>query len=77
MVEKTCKFCGKKFEAKRVTAEFCSDNHRVQWNNAKKPKPPKANSLSAFLKSGETGAPKEPQSLSYQEQLLRKKLGLK
>lgn len=37
MVEKTCKFCGVKFEAKRVTAEFCSDNHRVQWNKKKLP----------------------------------------
>ena len=34
-MEKNCKFCTKKFEAKRSTADFCSTNCRVKWNNKK------------------------------------------
>lgn len=72
MVQKTCKFCGKIFEAKRITAEFCSDNHRVQWN--KKKIPPKG-SLSNFLKTAKDEKPQE--AASYQDRLRNLKLGIK
>lgn len=32
MTEKSCKNCGKKFQAQRSTAEFCGDVCRVDWN---------------------------------------------
>lgn len=38
-MEKNCKFCNKLFEAQRSTAEFCSPNCRVKWNNKKDKSP--------------------------------------
>lgn len=32
-MEKNCKNCTQPFDAKRSTAEFCSTNCRVKWNN--------------------------------------------
>lgn len=31
-VTATCKYCGIEFEAERVTAEFCTDRHRVEYS---------------------------------------------
>lgn len=28
----TCKYCGIKFEAERITAQFCTDRHRVEYS---------------------------------------------
>jgi hypothetical protein len=33
-MEKTCKYCEEIFEAKRSTADFCSTNCRVKFNNS-------------------------------------------
>ena len=33
MITVTCIECGKKFEAQRTSAKFCSANCRVKWNN--------------------------------------------
>jgi len=36
-MEKKCKFCGNTFEAKRSTAQYCSDSHKVMaFNSLKK-----------------------------------------
>lgn len=39
MISVNCKQCGKSFEAKRKTAQFCSDLCRVNFNNGKIPIP--------------------------------------